>query len=101
MSPDQLLQRLFDCVRRIPEAEDPEMPYGLETAVIAQWKDAVTERAAGIGLVRSLRWAALTACAVALLAGFLGSEELAAFKQRNELEARLADSAIAAAYDNE
>jgi hypothetical protein len=41
------------------------------------------------------------ACAVALLAGVLKSDELAAFSNRYDPETRLADSAIVAGYDYE
>jgi hypothetical protein len=48
-----------------------------------------------------LRWAALVACAVALLTAALQSDELAAFNQRFDPVARVADSAIVAGYDYE
>lgn len=99
MNSDQLLQRLFEFVRQAPEVRSSELPYGLETSVLAHWREANANRSAGMGLLRSFRWAALTACAIAVLAGFLGSEELSAFRQRNDAESRLADSAIAAGYD--
>ena len=101
MNSDQLLQRLFGLARRAPKAPVPEIPFGLETAVIAHWKTTVANRSANMGLLRAFRWAALTACGIALIASLLGRDELSAFRQRNELEARLADSAIAAGYDYE
>jgi hypothetical protein len=101
MNADELMQRLFDLARRVPESRPMGIPYGLETAVLAHWQEAVAERSATTGLLRSLRWAALTACGIAILAGFFGSEELTAFRQRNDAESRLADSAIAAGYDYE
>ena len=101
MTPAQLLQRLFDLARRAPEVRSSDLPYGLKTVVVANWREAIAKRSASAGLLRSFRWAALTACAIATLAGFLGSEELSAFLQRNDAESRLADSAIAAGYDYE
>jgi hypothetical protein len=101
MNSDELLQRLFNLARRAPEARASEVPYGLETAVLAHWREAIVERSDGVGLLRSLRWAALTACGIAILAAFLSNEELTAFSQRNDAESRLADSAIAAGYDYE
>src|SRR5215475_14467629 len=99
MNSDQLLKRLFDLARRAPEVRSSTLPYGLETSVLAHWREANANRSASMGLLRSFRWAALTACAIAVLAGFLGSEEFSAFRQRDVAEWRLADSAIASAYD--
>lgn len=101
MNSNELLQRLFNLARRAPETRPPEMSYGLETAVLAHWRETIAERSESVGLLRSFRWAALTACGIAIVAVFLGSEELAAFSQRNDAESRLADSAIAAGYDDE
>lgn len=101
MNSNELLQRLFDLARHAPEAGTSEVPYGLETAVLAHWREAIVERSEGGGLLCSFRWAALTACGIAVLAAFLGSAELTAFSQRNDAESRLADSAIAAGYDYE
>jgi hypothetical protein len=52
-------------------------------------------------LLRGLRWAALLACAVALLVGALAGDELAAFNDRFDPETRVADSAIVAGYGYE
>ena len=48
-----------------------------------------------------MRWAALTACAVALLAATLKKDELAAFQNRFDPETRVADSAISAGFGYE
>jgi hypothetical protein len=101
MNPDQLLQRMFSLTRRVPITEIPEMPYGLETAVLAHWREASAHRAQNAGLLRGLRWGALLACAVALLAGALESDELAAFSNRSDPATRIADSAITLGYGYE
>jgi hypothetical protein len=101
MNPTQLLHRIFSLSRHAPEAPLSAMPYGLETVVLAHWREAIARRSMNLGLLRGLRWAALTACAVALLAGVLKSDELAAFSNRYDPETRLADSAIVAGYDYE
>ncbi|MGI8889436.1 MAG: hypothetical protein ACR2G0_01450 [Chthoniobacterales bacterium] len=100
MKIDLLLERIFRLARRVP-AGTTEIPFGLETAVLAHWREARAKGSINSGLLRGLRWAALTACGVALLVGALESEELSAFNNRNDPEARLADSAIVAGYDYE
>ena len=77
------------------------MPFGLETAVLAHWREASAERVGSAGLLRGMRWAALTACAVALLAATLSKEELNAFQNRFDPETRVADSAISVGFDYE
>ena len=101
MNPTQLLDRIFSLSRHAPDAPLPAMPYGLETVVLAHWREAIARRSMNLGLLRGLRWAALTACAVAFLAGVLKSDELTAFANRYDPETRLADSAIVAGYDYE
>ena len=101
MNPTQLLDRIFSLSRHAPDAPRPAMPYGLETVVLAHWREAIAHRSMKLGLLRGLRWAALTACTVAFLVGVLKSDELTAFANRYDPETRLADSAIVAGYDYE
>ena len=101
MDADRLLTRLFSLSRRASAPEVPEVPFGLETAVLAHWREASARRAESAGLLRGLRWAALTACAVALLAVAVETDELMAFSDRFDPETRVADWAIAAGYGYE
>jgi len=101
MNAETLLQRLFSVVRRLPSEEIPEAPYGWETRILAHWRESIARRKAAAGLLRGLRWAALMACVIALLAGTMASDELAAFRSRNDPEARIADSALVAGYGYE
>jgi hypothetical protein len=102
MNPDQLLQRIFSLSRRSPLAkEKTDLPYGLETSVLAHWRDVRTHPTPNSFLLRGLGWAAIMACAIALLAGVLERDQVAALTQRDEPEVRLADSAIAVGYDYE
>ena len=101
MNTDRLLDLIFRLARRAPVGAIAEMPYGLETAVLAHWSEAVGRRSANAGLLRGLRWAALAACAVALFTAAMKSDELAAFNQRFDPVARVADSAIVVGYDYE
>jgi hypothetical protein len=101
MNPNQLLNRIFSLSRRLPDSRPNEIPFGFETAVLAHWRDASAQRATSAGLLRGLRWAALVACAVAILTAVLESDELAAFRNRSDPATRVADSALSASYGNE
>src|SRR5262245_18623708 len=101
MNTDQLLDLIFRLAGLAPVSATADMPYGLEAAVLAHWSEAVGHRSANVGLLRGLRWAALAACAVALLTAALKSDELAAFNQRFDPVTRVADSALVAGYDYE
>jgi len=101
MNADRLLDRIIRLARRAPVLPTPDPAYGLETAVLAHWREAAAHRSANGTLLRGLRWAALAAFAVALLTAALKSDELAAFNHRSDPVTRVADSAIAAGYGYE
>jgi len=98
---DQELQHLYSLGRRAPAREVPGMPFGMETAVLAHWRAARSQRAENGSLVRGFRWAALVACAAALLAGMMQNDELTAFSNRFDPASRVADSAITAGFGYE
>ena len=99
---DSLLTLLFAIARREPARPSPgEVPFGLETVVLAHWRAAGAQRSENGSFLRGLRWAALIACAAALLAGALENDQLAAFNNRFDPEMRVPDSAIAAGYGYE
>ncbi len=101
MKTERLLDRIFRLARRAPAPAMPAPAFGLETAVLAHWHEAVAQRTTNGGLLRGLRWAALAACGIALLTAALKSDELVAFDHRSDPVARVADSAIAVAYGYE
>jgi hypothetical protein len=101
MNTNELLTRIFSLSRSVPTPPPNDMPFGLETAVLAHWREASARTAGSAGLLRGMRWAALTACAVALLAATLEKDELAAFQNRFDPETRVADSAISVGFDYE
>lgn len=101
MNARQLLNHIFFLSRRVPESPPNEMPFGLETAVLAHWREAFAQRSASVGLLRGLRWAALVACVVALLTAVLENDQLAAFRDRSDTARRIADSALSASYGYE
>ncbi len=101
MNTNQFVDRLFSLARRAPAPEDSAAPFGLETVVLAHWREARAQRSSDSGILRGLRWAALLACSVAFLAGALSREELTAFSNGYDPEKNLADSAISTAFGNE
>jgi hypothetical protein len=101
MNTEQLLERIFRLARRAPSPATPAPAFGLETAVLAHWRAGAAERSSNGGLLRGLRWAALTACAIALLTAALKRDELAAFTHRSDPVARVADSALVVGYGYE
>jgi hypothetical protein len=103
MNTNELLARIFSLSRSAPPPPPPpnEMPFGLETAVLAHWREASARKDGSAGLLRAMRWAALTACAVALVAATLNKDELAAFQNRFDPETTVADSAISVGFDYE
>jgi hypothetical protein len=101
MNINQFVDRLWSLARRAPALAEGAAPFGLETAVLAHWREARAQRLSDSVILRGLRWAALLACAVAVLAGALDRDELTAFGSGYDPERNLADSAISAAFGNE
>lgn len=99
-NPDSFFDRIFALARRAPLPNGSEIPFGLETAIVAQWRAGAALSANG-NLLRGLRWAALLAVAIALLAGAVEHDQLSAFRNRFDPETRIADSAIVAGYGYE
>ena len=97
---EPFLHHLFRLAQRAPRPNGSGLSYGLETAVVAHWR-AAAKRSADGNLLAGLRWAALCAVAIALLAGALENDQLAAFRSRFDPEARVADSAVVAGLDYE
>jgi hypothetical protein len=73
----------------------------METAVLAHWRASLQPRNGNGGLLRSLRWAALVACTIAVSAAALSQEELAEMRHLSAAENRIGESALLAAYGNE
>ncbi len=101
MNTERLLDRIFRLARHAPDPATPGPAYGLETAVLAHWRETTAQRSTNGGLLRGLRWAALAACTIALLTAVLKSDELTAFQHRADPVARVADSAIVVSYGYE
>jgi len=99
MNPNQLLNRVFSLARLVSDSSPNDMPLGLETAVLAHWREA--RRSTRAGLLRGLRWAALAACTIAVVTATVEGKQIAAFRSRYDPATQIADSALRAGYGYE
>lgn len=99
MNRDQFLHRIYALARRAPSRENAEIPFGMETAVLAHWRFATTRTRTG--LLRGLRWATLAACIITALVGALQNDEVSAFRKSFDPTARVAESALVSGLDYE
>ena len=96
---EQLLDQAFALARRAPAPVPSELPFGMETAVLAQWRSSRTSSKVDTGMLRVFRWAAVLTCVVALASGAWEFEEIAQISQRLHPEDRIVDSALLAGLD--
>jgi hypothetical protein len=97
--PEQLLDQAFALARRVRDPIPSELPFGMETAILAQWKSARGSSKIDIGMVRVFRWAAILACVVAVAGGVWKREDIGQISQRSDPETRIVDSALLAGLD--
>lgn len=101
MKPEALLAHIFSLVRRAPEPPRDELPFGLETAVLAHWRAARAQMTPAFRLLPRLRWAALVACAIAAFSVAWSREEFAEIAHLSFSESHIAESAMQVAYGND
>jgi hypothetical protein len=89
---EQLLRQTFVLARRDPAPLPSELPFGMETAVLAEWRSSRSK--IDINSSPVFRWAAIVTCAVALLGGAWKRDELAQISRRFDPETRIVDSAF-------
>src|SRR2546423_13030061 len=90
---EQLLDHAFTLARRARDPVPSELPFGMETAILAQWKSSCASSKIDIGMLRVFRWAAIVACVVAGAGGALERDDVAPISQRLDPGNRIADSA--------
>ncbi len=95
----QLLDHAFALARRARDPLPSELPFGMETAVLAQWRSSRGSSKIDVGMVRVFRWAAILACVVAVMGGAWKREDIAEISQRLDPETRIVDSALLAGLD--
>jgi hypothetical protein len=91
---DHLLNRAFSLARRSRELSPRELPFGLETAVLAEWRASRSHPSVLANAVPTLRWVALVACTLALLCSAWKRDEVAQIFHRADPETSIADSAL-------
>ncbi|SRR6266478_4544470 len=95
----QLLDHAFALARRAREPVPSELPLGMETAVLAQWRSSRGSSKIDVGMLPVFRWAAILACVVAVMGGAWKREDIAEISQRLDPETRIVDSALLAGLD--
>jgi hypothetical protein len=96
---EQLLDHAFALARRARDPVPLELPFGMETAVLAQWRSSRGSSKIDVGILPVFRWAAIMACVVAVMGGAWKHEDIAEISQRLDPETRIVDSALLAGLD--
>ena len=96
---EQLLDHAFALARRAHDPVPSEPPFGMETAILAQWRNSYASSNSDFYMVRLFRWAAILACVVAVAGGVWKSRDIAQISQRLDPETKIVDSALLAGLD--
>jgi hypothetical protein len=96
---EQLLDQAFALARRARDPVPSELPFGMETAVLAHWRSLLASSKIDAGILRVFRWGALLSCVVAVAGGAWKSEDIAQISQRLDPESRIVNSALLAGLD--
>jgi hypothetical protein len=96
---EQLLDQVFALARRAPDPVPSEPPFGMETAVLAEWRSFLPSSKMDAGILRVFRWAAIMACVAAVAGGAWKLEEITQISQRLDPETRIVESALLAGLD--
>ena len=83
---EQLLDHAFTLARRARDPVSSGLPFGMETAVLAHWRNSCASSKIDTGMLRVFRWAAILACVVAVASGVWKSEDIAQISQRLDPE---------------
>ena len=96
---EHLLDHAFALARSASQPIPSELPFGMETAVLAQWRSSRTSSKSDVGMLRVFRWAAIMACVVAVSGAAWKGEEITQISQRLDPETRIVDAALLAGLD--
>ena len=91
---EQLLGRIFALARRHREPVSSEPPFGVETAVLTQWRISRAPSKESGGMIPAFRWVAIMACLFALLSGIWKRDDIAQLSRRFDPETRVVNSAF-------
>jgi hypothetical protein len=93
------LDHAFALARRRPDSVPSELPFGMETAVLAQWRSSRASAKSDTGMLRVFRWTAILACLMAVAGGAWKRDDIAQISHRRDPETRIVDSAFLAGLD--
>jgi hypothetical protein len=96
---EQLLDQAFALARLAPDPVPAELPFGMETAVLAEWRSSRASSKIDVGVLRVFRWGAILACVVAAAGAAWKREDISQISQRFDPETRIVDSALLAGLD--
>jgi hypothetical protein len=96
---EQLLDHAFALARRAHDPASSELPFGMETAVLAEWRSSRASSKIDIGMLPVFRWAAILACVVAVAGAVWQRADIAQISQRLDPETRIVDSVLLAGLD--
>ena len=91
---EQLLSRVFMLARHHLEPAPSEPQFGVENAVLTQWRVSRAPSKESGGILPVFRWAAIVACLFALLSGMWKRGEIAQLSHRFDPETRVVNSAF-------
>jgi hypothetical protein len=97
--PEQLLDQVFSLARRARDPIPSELPFGMDTAVLAEWRSFLASSTSDIGMLRVFRWAAIMACVIAVAGATLKREDIEIISQHLDPETRIVNSALLAGLD--
>jgi hypothetical protein len=95
---EQLLDHAFALARCAREAAPTDLPFGMETAILAHWQSSRVASNSDIGTLRIFRWSAIIACVFAL-AGGIWLRDLAQASRASDPETTVVDYALTAGLD--
>ena len=90
---EQWLNKAFALARRRRDIIPSELPFGMETAVLTEWRSSRAK--IDVGMLPVFRWAAILACVFALVSGAWKRDLLMQFSNRFDPETAVLKSAFA------
>jgi hypothetical protein len=96
---ERLLDHAFSLARLARDPVPSELPFGMETAILAHWRDSHASSNTDIGMLRVFRRAAILACLVAVASGIWESGDIVQISHRLDPETKIVDSALFAGLD--
>jgi hypothetical protein len=97
--PEQLLDHAFSLARRARDPIRSDLPFGMETAVLAHWRNSSASSRSDVGILRIFRWSAIAACVIAVASGVWMGADIAHLSRPMDPETTVVDYAVAAGLD--